>query len=196
MFSQIKAYLYGGAALVVVGLVTTIWVQSARIDNLKKDVEQARTNMSVCLAANADGQKTIAELKKERERAGKSCAKQIADKNKLIDELRKIDEATGGGNVSNNGSADNAVGSGNTILAILNGMLPGQGGRADGVCKAGNPTVAAGAPLVSSDVLYCLDEVNAKNLAKDWALCKAWAIEGVQLLDGLRTIEKKAEVAR
>ena len=190
MFSQIKAYLYGGAALVVVGLVTTIWVQSARIDNLKKDVEQARTNMSVCLAANADGQKTIAELKKERERAGKSCAKQIADKNKLIDELRKIDEATGGSHAND---TDN---SGNAILALLNGMLPGQGGRADGVCKAGNPAVASETALVSGDILYCLDEVNAKNLAKDWALCKAWAIEGVQLLDGLRTIEKKSEVAR
>ena len=189
MFSQIKAYLYGGAALIVAGLAVTIWVQSVRIDKLKADVEQARTNTSTCLAANAETQKTITELKAARDRAGRSCARQIADKNKLIAELQKID-GTGGNN------ANDINYGGNAILALLNGMLPGQGGRPDGVCQAGGPAVAEGTAVVSGDVLYCLDEVNAKNLAKDWALCKAWAREGVQLIDGLRTIEKTENVAR
>ena len=179
-----------GPLLAILSLCGLIYVDGMRIDKLKADLAQANMNTSTCVVANAETQKTIAELKKERERAGKSCVKQIADKNKLIDELRKIDEAKGGDNANN---TDN---SGNAILALLNGMLPGQGGRADGVCKAGNPAVASETALVSGDILYCLDEVNAKNLAKDWALCKAWAIEGVQFLDGLRTVEKKAEVAR
>lgn len=189
MFSQFKAYLYGGAALIVAGLAVTIWVQSVRIDKLKADVEQARKNTSICVAANTETQKTIAELKAERDRAGRSCARQIADKNKLIAELQKID-GTGGNN------ANDSAHSGDAVLDMLNSLLPGQGGGKDGVCQAGGPAGAAGAPVVPGDVLYCLDEVNAKNLAKDWALCKAWANEGVHLLDGLRTIEKTENVAR
>ena len=40
--------------------------------------------------------------------------------------------------------------------------------------------------MVSGNVLYCLDEVNAKNMAKDFALCRAWALDGVQAIEGLR----------
>lgn len=190
MFTQFKAYIYGVIAIIVALLSTGVWIQTSRINSLKSDIAQSRLNTEACIAANVDGQKTINELKKERERAGKSCAKQIAEKNKLIDELRKIDETRGGNNgtrTSGNGMAgSDSYSSGNALLDLLNGMLPAEGGGQDGVCKAGDPGVARGTEMVSRDVLYCLDEVNAKNLAKDWALCKAWALDGVNVIEGMR----------
>ena len=186
MFAQLKAYMYGAAALVVVALAAALWFQTARVDRLVAEIALERENTRVCLAANKTSDDAIQELISERSRDFKSCARQLADKDRLIVNLNKIDATTGGHNVSNNGSADNAIGSDNTILAFLNGMYPGAGGRADGVCKAGDPGISEGAGLVSGDVLYCLREVDAKNLLKDKALGDAWCAQGVQIIEGLR----------
>jgi len=191
MLAQVKAYLYAGIALVILGLAATIWIQGVRIDKLKAGLAQEKLNKEACLYANDEGMKTIAELKAERDKAGASCARRLADKQAVIDELNRIDAAKGGGNGARTGDGNavvvsNTNDSRNTLIDLLNGMLSGAGGRQDGVCQAAGAGVSAGTKVVSGDVLYCLDEVNAKNLMKDFALCKGWGREGAITLDGMR----------
>lgn len=190
MFTQFKMYVYGIASLVVLGMGLALWYQNGRIDRLKAEVKALQADVETAVAANKTNDATIQELKAERDKAGKSCAKRLADMQALIDNLNKIDTTTGGANGTqasgNTVAAGGAGNSGDALLGLLNGMLPGQGGGQDGVCQAAGPAVSGGAPLVSGDVLYCLDAVNAKNFAKDWTLCQAWANEGVNVIEGMR----------
>lgn len=192
MITQAKMYIAGAALLAVLGMGLTLWYQNGRIDRLKSDNAALNLGLATAVGANTENVKTIGELKKEREKSGRSCAKQVADKDKLINELRKIDETDGGtheqaGNGNMDGTGGGDTGGGDALLDLLNGMLPAaDGGQASGVCQAGSPSVAAGASVVSGDVLYCLNEVSAKNLLKDFALCRAWANEGVIAIEGMR----------
>lgn len=190
MFTQAKLYAFGAVLLIILGLGAAVWVQGVRIDGLRAEVKALQADVESAKDANETNDATIKDLKAERDKAGKSCAKQLANMQTLINNLNKIDTTTGGANgtqaFGNAVAAGGAWNSGDALLDLLNGVLPGQGSRQDGVCQAASPAVSGGAALVSGNILYCLDEVNVKNFAKDWALCMAWAKDGIQILDGLR----------
>lgn len=191
IFAKFKAYVYGGAAVAVLLLIAALWYQSKVIDRLKADNATLERGAEIMLNANAETAKAVTELKKERDKINATCAKKIADKDRRIDTLRKIDEAkeghnAGTGAAGNEVAAAGARGGGNTVIALLNGMLPAEDHHENGVCKADSAGVTEGAALVSGDVLYCLDAVNARNLLKDFALCKGWALEAVDTIEGMR----------
>jgi hypothetical protein len=164
-----------------------VWYQNGRIDHLKKALDWERLNKETCLYANAESVKTITALKAERDKAGKSCEARITGKDRLIAELRKIDETTGGHHALGTQNSKPETSVSDPLLSLLNGVLPGQGGRSDGVCEADGATGPDGAVLVSRPVRYCFcSDQDVRNFAKNWALCRAWAGEAVQVIEGMR----------
>lgn len=182
MFSQIKLYFAGGVLLALLALGATVYIQHGQKKVLRAELAQA-------LDANKSNDNTIKELRAEISRTSREYERIIADKNQLIDTFQTIDKAKGGVNADQGKETariEAAGGSGDAVLDLLGRVLPagpGQGGE----CKAADPAASGGAPVVSGNVLYCLDEVNAKNLMKDWALCRDWAQEGVRKLTSLQT---------
>ena len=194
MFTSIKAYLYGGMAVIILGLGATIWIQSGRIDRLKVEVAQLQTDKTVCLSANVDNDRTIKELKSERVKANKLCEIRLADAYIKADTLRKIDETKGGQHNEQTGDGNmDSTGGGNSggrdaLLDLLNnGMLSGQGGGEDGVHKASGAERAGRAELLPGQLGYCLDEVNSKNLLKNMVLVRSWALDMQTILTSLQT---------
>ena len=188
IFAQIRMWLYGAAILAAVGLAGALWYQNGKIDRLKKSLDWERLNKEACLYANAEGVKTIAALRSEIAAAGATCERRVTGKDRLIAELRKIDATEGGTHEHRSEGGDVGLPSGNDpLLDLINGVLPGQGGRPDGVCEAAGPAGPGGAVLVPRPVRYCFcSERDVRNFAKDWALCRAWARDGVHIIEGLR----------
>lgn len=187
MFSTAKLYAAGAALIIILGLSATVYVQHGQKKVLRAELAQVR-------AANKTTDNAIQELKAEREKAGKSCAQQVAGKDRLIDELRRIRETKGGNDAKQgNGTSGNEVAaadsarSGDALLALLNGMFPTSAADGNGVCQAADPAVAGGAAVVPGQVRYffCSDE-DVRNLVSNVALCKAWALEAVDVIEGLR----------
>lgn len=184
----LRPYLLGAIALCGIGIASTIYIQNARINHLKSEVADLQGDVARAVTANKTNNETIQQLKAERDKAGASCRKRLADADATIAALHKIDE-TKGGRHDNRQVGNSSMGGGagtDDLLDALNGMLPGQGGSSDGICKAAGAPVSGGAGMVSGDVLYCLDEVNAKNLLKDFLLCRAWALDGMQAIEGMK----------
>lgn len=185
MLSQAKLYILGAILLVIVSLGVTVYVQHGQKKLLRMERDQV-------INANETNDKTIKELKAERDKAGVSCARRISDKDRLLADIMKIRETKGANDeqraetTRNEVAAADTCRSGDPLLGLLNGVLPPAGGQ-DGVHQAGGPAGACGAQMVPCQVYYCFaSDDDVRNFASDWALCRAWALEGVGAIEGMR----------
>ena len=192
MFTSIKAYLYGGMAVIILGLGATIWIQSGKIDRLKAEIKALQIDVATAVDANKSNQETMTDLREEIAKSGNLCEQRLHARDILNKKLRDIDNLSGGNHEQNGGVIVAGTGAGNTdgdnaLLSALNGMLPGQGSGEDGVYKAVSAESTSGAALLPGQLGYCIDEVNSKNLLKNVVLLRSWALDMQTILTSLQT---------
>jgi len=180
----LKTYLYAGVGVAVAGLGIYIYTQNMRIESYKKDIAALEQDKQVCLSANADTMATIASLKSERDRSITSCSARLSKKDDVIKGLQNIIAAGG----HNAGTATVIANAGvSAIIGILDGMLPEPSGSEDGIHSSPSTTSTTGATVSSGFVGYCLDEVNAKNMAANIIMLRGWAFDMQTALISLQT---------
>lgn len=117
MFSQLKLYIAGGVLAVVLVLSATVWIQHGRNENLSDKLD---TLSSV----KAGQDQTISNLTQEVNSGNQTCNERIADLDKRIRNFKKIDEAKHEPIIAD--SVDSKGGGSDTVLDLLNRMIPGK----------------------------------------------------------------------
>ncbi|MDH4164742.1 MAG: hypothetical protein OEW15_18940, partial [Nitrospirota bacterium] len=98
---------------------------------------------------------------------------------------RRTCELKGGTNVSNNTVV---AAPGNDVLDALNRMLPqAAGGDGSAVHQGTDPAAASRAALQPGELVYCLREVDAKNLMINFSMCRAWGGDMYEILSTYQT---------
>lgn len=177
MLSQVKLYISGAILLVIVSLGITVYVQHEQKKLLRMERDQV-------INANETNDKTIKELKAERDKAGVSCARRISDKDKLIADIMKIRETKGANDEQSKPTSMDTCS--DPLLGLLNGMLSPASGQ-DGVHQADGSTGTCRTEMVPGKVYYCFaSDDDVRNFASDWTLCRAWALDGAQAIEGMK----------
>jgi len=184
MLSQAKIYLYGAIGVCILALGTYIYIQNMRISVYQADIKALKEDKQLCLSANSDTMATIAALKAERDKANSSCSARISKKDDVIKGLQNIIAAGG----HNAGTATVIAHAGvSAIIGILDGMLPGPSGSEDGIHSSPSTTSSGGTTLPPGVVGYCVDEINAKNLAANIIMLRGWALDMQSTLISLQS---------
>jgi len=194
-----KPWLYGALSVAVLSVGATVWYQKSRIDSLSGELGQCKEGLTNAKKANETSQHAIDILIEERSNAATTCQKRLFEKDRLIRDLRGIDALRPSTQPTVTGAVVDAVNAASvlsaavsvgpdTVLDALNWMLssPAAGGR-DALSSAGSPTGSSGAGPLPGAVVYCADEMNAKNLLKSFTTLRAWAEDMRTILVGLQT---------
>ena len=181
----------------ILALSGAVWYQSGVITGLEGDKARLASDVLKCAAANDENQATIAQLVHERDKGGSTCESRLAAKDAIIKKLRDIYEGGSDGSakvelvkpsvqcIGVNRSADN-----DHLVNLLDGMLqvvPAGDRGAGGVREAGSTASASGASILSGELGYCVDKVNAQRLVTNVTLLRAWAVDMQTILTSLQT---------
>lgn len=96
-------------------------IQSVRIGHLNNQLTTVQHQLAVCGEVNNENTDTISQLKKERENINTVCLSRLGDKEKLISQLKTIDNLGENKNENATPASGNAVT--DPILRKLNGMF-------------------------------------------------------------------------
>ena len=129
---------------------------------------------------------TADALQKERDNILVMYAVQLKTCNKKIAALQAIDNIP---EVTTNGT-NTLIHSGNPLADALNRMFPIQVQADDskGIREVSSPATIAGANVLPSELHYCLNAVNARNLLKNvTVLMHGWGQENHDMLNSFQT---------
>ena len=178
---SVRPYLYGAITLAVIAAGVTIKFQFDKIDKLKEDNIRAQE-------ANKTNEKTITEILNERDSAITTCEARLSAKDTLIKRLRDIEvlrpSTVKPGSPVVVGSSSGGT---DTVLDILERVLSGPTNSQDGVYSAVSTSSPGEARAVPGSLVYCLDEVGAKNLLKNFTTLLAWAEDMRTILMSMQT---------
>ncbi|MEW6115665.1 MAG: hypothetical protein AB1553_02035 [Nitrospirota bacterium] len=169
-----------------------VWkIQGARIDTRDADIKVLKVNNEALTKANQKSQESITALRDDIKKAKSTCVRQIAIEQEKCDRIAHIDALKGGGYEN-----DSIVFGIDAVHAELFGLFYGTAaGSGNAVHKAGDSADSFGAAALSCEVegdrykaerLYCLDEVNAKNLLKNQTLDAAYRAQLITVIEGMR----------
>lgn len=199
MFAWIKQYVYMIMGIVFLVLAVAAVGFCLWGAHYKKANDRLRTDNAQCLGDNKMNIGVIEAMKAERANNNHLCEQRLSMKDGLIKRLELIDRLKeGSGDERINVSRDVESGgacpgvfvtggfTGSSVLGALNGMYP-SAGDAGGVLAGDVAPAATGAQLLSGQLVYCLDEVNAKNLLKNATLVQAWADDMRAIIESRQT---------
>ena len=192
---MLAKYLYGAIAAALLSVAAYVVWQRAEIGDLEVKVEILRADLAKTVAANATCQRSVIEISRELDRNGVTCQVRLKVKDSTIRHLQDIIAAGGGCNATVSRPEQPRVdfvngGTNIPLLNILDGMLPGElqeGSSRDGIRPGESFPSSAGAEVPSGVVVYCVDEMNAKALASNIIVLRAWSLDMQSILASYQT---------
>lgn len=109
----LKNWKFTLMGLLIIGIVSMYGILNLRISYLQIEVKNLKADMKFCVDANTTGLATIQSLQAELKASNKICDSRLKTKDKVIDNLRKIDSLKG----------EKIEGSGDSVLDALNRMF-------------------------------------------------------------------------
>lgn len=88
-------YIVSSVAALAVGFGAAWYIQGIRVEYAKSEIEDLKSQIERCQAANETNQETIGNLKIEIESAQSLCKSRLGVKDKIITKLREIDALKG-----------------------------------------------------------------------------------------------------
>lgn len=119
----LKNWKFSVMGVLLIALAGTYTIQNLRIRGLQADLKDARQGLAVCREANTKSTDAVRRLQEDVVTVQKSCSARVRQKEKVIARLNTIEMLPEGTNEGDNA----APGSGDALLAELNGMYAAAG---------------------------------------------------------------------